>query len=97
MSAQTLQPAKHYAKQICMFLKKMPGKYADDPKDVQDALGLSDEEFKLGLDWCIERKIIELNKDDDKEPEASSDAPATSEKSSDDETEKAEAAEAVAV
>lgn len=55
--------AKQYAKMICDYMQKLPDYYADNPQDVQDALGLSDEEFKLGLDWCVERKIITLSKD----------------------------------
>lgn len=56
------KPAKHYARMIVDYLKEMPDGYADEPQDVQDALGLTDAEFKLGLDWCIERKIIALDK-----------------------------------
>jgi hypothetical protein len=62
MTAQPLQPAKHYAKLICHYMKTLPDKYADDPQDVQDALGLSDAEFKAGLNYCVERKIITLDK-----------------------------------
>lgn len=60
MSAEGLKSAKHYARMICKYMKDMPDHYAEDPQDVQDALGLTDEEFKLGLDWCIERRIIVL-------------------------------------
>jgi hypothetical protein len=60
MSAKTLSPAKLFAKQICEYLKKQPEMYVDDPQDVQDALGLTDADFKLGLDWCVERKLISL-------------------------------------
>ena len=62
MSSQPLQPAKHYAKLICLYMKTLPDKYADDPQDVQDALDLSNAEFKLGLDWCVARKLITLEK-----------------------------------
>jgi hypothetical protein len=62
MTAQPLQPPKHYAKLICHYMKTLPDKYADDPQDVQDALGLSDAEFKAGLNYCVERKIITLDK-----------------------------------
>lgn len=62
MSSQPLQPAKHYAKLICHYMKTLPDKYADDPQDVQDALGLSNVEFKLGLDFCVARKLITLEK-----------------------------------
>ena len=60
---QPLQPAKYYAKLICQYMKNVPGQYADDPKDVQKALGLSDAEFKLGLDLCVQRGVIELDDD----------------------------------
>src|SRR5687767_2424495 len=60
MSSQPLQPAKHYAKLICHYMKTLPDKYADDPQDVQDALGLSNAEFKLGLDFCVAKKLITL-------------------------------------
>jgi hypothetical protein len=62
MSSQPAQPAKHYAKLICHYMKTLPDKYADDPKDVQEALALSDAEFKSGLDWCVARKLITLDK-----------------------------------
>ena len=62
MSSQPLQPAKHYAKLICHYMKTLPDKYADEPRDVQDALGLSNAEFKLGLDFCVARKLITLEK-----------------------------------
>jgi hypothetical protein len=62
MSSQPLQPAKHYAKLICHYMKTLPDKYADDPQDVQDALGLSNAEFKLGVDFCVAKKLITLDK-----------------------------------
>ena len=62
MTAQPLQSPKHYAKLICHYLKTLPDKYADDPQDVQDVLGLSDAEFKSGLNWCVARKLITLDK-----------------------------------
>lgn len=62
MSSQPNQPAKHYAKLICHYMKTLPDKYADDPQDVQDALGLSNTEFKLGLDFCVSKKLITLEK-----------------------------------
>ncbi|MEO8609833.1 MAG: hypothetical protein ABI690_18215 [Chloroflexota bacterium] len=62
MTTQALQPPKHYAKLICHYMKTLPDKFADDPQDVQDALGLSDAEFKAGLDWCVEHKLITLDK-----------------------------------
>lgn len=54
------KPAKQYARMIVDYLKKLPDGFADDPLDVQDALALNDDEFKLGVDWCIERGIIKL-------------------------------------
>jgi hypothetical protein len=71
MTAQPLQPPKHYAKLICHYMKTLPDKYADDPQDVQDVLGLSDAEFKSGLNWCVARKLITLDK-----PLAATPAPA---------------------
>jgi hypothetical protein len=62
MSAQALKPAKHYARLICKHMKELPDRYADDPQDVQTALGLSDLEFNLGLDLCIQRGVIKLEK-----------------------------------
>jgi len=62
MTSQPLQPAKHYAKLICHYMKTLPDRYADDPQDVQDALALSNAEFKLGLEWCVARKLITLEK-----------------------------------
>lgn len=57
---------KKYARMIRDHLKALPSKQADDPKSVQQALGLSDEQFKKGLDLCIAKKIIVLEKAADK-------------------------------
>jgi|GEM_PF-2502287 len=59
MTATAMKPAKHYARLICDHLKQLPDQYADDPEDVRAALGLR-AEFQLGLNWCVERKIIDL-------------------------------------
>ncbi|MEZ4668875.1 MAG: hypothetical protein R3E39_13285 [Anaerolineae bacterium] len=48
----------YYARLICDHLKALPDFYADNPSHVQDALGLSDEAFKTGVDWCVKRGII---------------------------------------
>ncbi len=50
----------HYARQICQYLKRQPGGFVDDPEDVRAALNLSEKEFKLGLDWCLDHKLIVL-------------------------------------
>ena len=50
----------YYARLICNHLKSMPDFYADDPTTVQDAVGLSDVAFKMGVDWCVKRGIIVL-------------------------------------
>jgi hypothetical protein len=52
------QSPKHYARKICRYMAEQPDHYAPDEKKVQMALGMSDEEWKLGMDYCIERKII---------------------------------------
>ncbi len=53
---------KHFARLIRDHLKALPEGYAEDPKTVQNTLGLSDEEFKMGIDLLIERKIIVMEK-----------------------------------
>ncbi len=62
---------KESAKMICNYLKKQPGRYAPDPKMVQKALNLSEAEFKSGLDYCVERKIIVLEKPEPVAPRSS--------------------------
>lgn len=57
-----MKTARQYARMICDYLKGLPDKYADDPKSVQQALGLSDADFKAAVDWCVERKIIVIEK-----------------------------------
>ncbi|MBZ0289288.1 MAG: hypothetical protein K8I30_16835, partial [Anaerolineae bacterium] len=42
------------------------------PKDVQTTLGLSDAEFRVGLNWCVARKLITLDKPLASSPAASS-------------------------
>jgi hypothetical protein len=49
---------KHYARKICQYMAEQPDHYAPDEKKVQQALGMTDEEWKLGMDYCISRKII---------------------------------------
>jgi hypothetical protein len=67
---------KQFARMIRDYLKNLPEQYADDPKSVQDALGLSDADFKLGLDLLLERKIIVLDKAGEAAKESVSDASA---------------------
>jgi len=82
MSAQPMLPAKHYAKLICKYMKDLPGQYADDPQMVRKALSLSDTEFKLGLDLCIARGVIELDADVKLGEETTTDTTAGGEKAS---------------
>jgi hypothetical protein len=49
---------KHYARKICRYMAEQPDHYAPDEKTVQQALGMSDEEWKMGMEYCIARKII---------------------------------------
>jgi hypothetical protein len=60
MSAATTQRPAYYARLICEHMKRLPNFYATDIKEVQVNLGISDAAFKMGLDWCIARKIIVL-------------------------------------
>ncbi len=60
MTNAAMKPAKHYARLICDHLKQLSNHHADDPEAVRVSLGLSQAEFQLGLNWCVERKIIEL-------------------------------------
>jgi hypothetical protein len=74
MTTTAMKPAKHYARLICDHLKQLPDQYADDPEDVRSALGLSEAEFQLGLNWCVERKIIDLEIASKSAPAAMKDA-----------------------
>jgi hypothetical protein len=58
MNNPSTQRPAYYARLICEHLKRLPNFYAGDLQDVQAALGISDAAFKMGLDWCVERKII---------------------------------------
>ena len=58
MSAASTQRPAYYARMICDYMKNLPDFYAPSLDDVKDALGISDAAFKMGLDWCIARKII---------------------------------------
>ena len=60
MSVATAQRPAYYARLICEHMKRLPNFYAADLKEVQEQLGISDAAFKMGLDWCIARKIIVL-------------------------------------
>ncbi len=59
-STSTQQRPGYYARMICDYMKNQPNFYAPSLDDVRDALGLSDDEFTMGVDWCIARKIIKL-------------------------------------
>lgn len=110
MSAEGLKSAKYYARMICMHMKSLPDHYAESPKDVQDSLGLTDAEFKLGLDFCVARKVITLEAAKAEKPAASASPfveeetaeteavkePASTSPFLDDEEEETVAAEAVA-
>ncbi|MBI1281650.1 MAG: hypothetical protein GC179_26225 [Anaerolineaceae bacterium] len=61
MSAFSAQRPSYYARLICDHMKNLPDFYASSLDDVKDALGISEAAFKMGLDWCIERKIIVLD------------------------------------
>jgi hypothetical protein len=39
-------------------MAEQPDHYAPDEKKVQQALGMTDEEWKMGMDYCIAHKII---------------------------------------
>jgi hypothetical protein len=58
MSAFSAQRPSYYARLICQHMKNLPDFYASSLEDVKEELGISDAAFKMGLDWCIERKII---------------------------------------
>jgi hypothetical protein len=62
MPTKPLDDARYYARLICDYLKQQPDYYADDPAEVREALGLSEDSFQRGLDWCLKRKIIVLEK-----------------------------------
>jgi hypothetical protein len=59
MSVTNQRPA-YYAKLICGHMKSRPNFYASDLDEVRDELGISEAAFKMGLDWCVARKIIVL-------------------------------------
>lgn len=60
MSSTSTHRPGYYARMICDYMKNQPNLYAPNLDDVRDALGLSDEAFTMGVDWCIARKIIKL-------------------------------------
>jgi hypothetical protein len=69
----TTNSPKQYARMIRDYLKNLPNHYADDPKSVREALGLSEEAFKQGLDFLVERKLLVLDKADEASKESVSD------------------------
>jgi hypothetical protein len=70
MTTKPLQTPKYYARLIVDYLKQQPDMAVDDPLKVRDALELSNPAFKAGVDWCLARKIIVLEKPLDLENEA---------------------------
>ncbi len=61
MSTPSTQRPAYYARLICEHMKRLPSFYAPDLDEVKQALGLSDHAFKMGIDWCISRKIIVMD------------------------------------
>ena len=59
MSTTNQRPA-YYARLICEHMKRLPNFYAGSLDEVKEQLGISDAAFKMGLDWCVARKIIVL-------------------------------------
>jgi hypothetical protein len=60
MNTNSSQRPSYYARLICEHMKNLPDFYAPSLEDVKEALGISDAAFKMGLDWCIERKLIAM-------------------------------------
>src|SRR5690349_13161209 len=58
MSAATNQRPAYYARMICDHMKRLPNYYAGDLEALRADLGISEAAFKMGVDWCIARKII---------------------------------------
>src|SRR5258707_6379369 len=73
MDQMASKSPKHYARMIRDHVKALPGQYADDPTFVQEALGLTDEEFELGMTFCIAKKIFVLEKPQAAEAAAAND------------------------
>ncbi len=60
MSTTSSPRPAYYARLICDHMKNLPDFYAPSLDEVKEELSISDTAFKMGLDWCIERKIIVL-------------------------------------
>ncbi len=58
MSNASNQRPAYYARMICDHMKSLPDFYAPSLDGVKEALGISDSAFMMGLNWCIDRKII---------------------------------------
>src|SRR6187401_1493412 len=56
-TTSTPRPA-YYARLICDHMKNLPDFYAPSLDEVKEELGISDAAFMMGLNWCIDRKII---------------------------------------
>lgn len=67
------QRPSYYARLICDYMKKQPNFYASNLDEVREALGFSEQSFKMGLDWCIARQIIALDSKPAHTPAAFSD------------------------
>ena len=58
MSNASNQRPAFYARMICDHMKSLPDFYAPSLDAVKESLGISDSAFMMGLNWCIDRKII---------------------------------------
>ena len=58
MSNASKQRPAYYARMICDHMKTLPDFYAPSLDEVKESLGISDSAFMMGLNWCIDRKII---------------------------------------
>jgi hypothetical protein len=62
MATKPLETPKYYARLIVDYMKKQPDFAVDDPLKVRDALGMSNNEFQMGVDWCVQHKVLVLEK-----------------------------------
>lgn len=63
MTGQKMSMDHFYGDMIWQYVQDLSNFGATDRYAIQDALGLTEHELKLGLDWCLKRGLVSPDND----------------------------------
>ncbi|MCB9453853.1 MAG: hypothetical protein H6672_20675 [Anaerolineaceae bacterium] len=58
MTGEKITLERFYGDLICQYMQDQQEHPSPDQYDIQAALELTDNEFKLGMDWCVRMGFI---------------------------------------